>query len=320
MGFAFVHPFTKESLIADAQGDLCCSHDQGEILLRQVDGCYDFVVLHESTADRGYYDEHYHHGCGTAGGDISVASIGTVWEQNSSYHLLYETVGDVRGKSMLLLGNGISGKEVRFAAEGANVVYTDISLEAVLTMKRAYEGSTLRTQNSGDIQFHAVDALHLPFQDGTFDVIYGCAFAHHLQDLPTFFREVHRCLKTGGKCVFLDDAHSQAWQFAKATILRPLQMFSHWRSGISPEDKVATQKGGYSKDELEEMLVRHGFKSLIYRRTMFFEHLIRRGSTKVLSRGIGQAFAPIGRCVDRRLLGPRWIERHGMHLVWGFTK
>ncbi len=320
MMYGFIHPFTREPLIADGQDNLCCLNDRSAILLRPVGGCYDFVVLQESTEDRRYYDEHYHLGSEAADEDISVASIRRIWERNSSYYLLYDTMGDVCGKNILLLGNGTSPKELRFVTECAEVVYTDISLEAVLSMKKAYENCPLARQNDGHIQFHAVDALHLPFENESFDIIYGCAFVHHIQDISAFFSEVHRCLKTGGKCVFLDDAYSHAWQSAKATILRPLQVFSHWRSGISPEDKLATQKGGYQKEELQNMLVRHGFKGLIYQRTMFLEHLIRRGSTKLLNRSVGQAFAPMGRFIDLRLLGPRWIERHGLHLVWGFSK
>jgi SAM-dependent methyltransferase len=241
-----------------------------------------------------------------------VESVRRLWECNSSFALLYHSVGDIKGKTILLLGNGISLKELRFVAEGANVVYTDISLHAVLAVKRAYENSSLARHSTGQIEFHAVDALHLPFGDEVFDVIYGCALVHHIQDLCAFFGQVRRCLKAGGKCVFLDDAYSPMWQFAKTTALRPLQMFSQWRSGISPEDKFATQRGGYRLEELQGIQTSYGFRELMYQRTMFLEHLARRGSAKLLTKGIGEVFAPVGRFIDVRLLGRDWIRAHGL--------
>jgi ubiquinone/menaquinone biosynthesis C-methylase UbiE len=312
----FVHPLTKEPFVADAQGDLRAA----DVVVRLVESCYDFARLCDMTEDRVYYDEHYHHCREPLDPNLSVESVRRLWECDSSFLLFYNCLGGLCGKTVLLLGNGKSLKELRFASEGADVVYSDISLQAVLGVKKAYEHSMLARQSNGQTEFHAIDALHLPFKDETFDIIYGCAFVHHIQNLSGFLHEVHRCLKTGGKCIFLDAPYSPAWQCAKATILRPLQIFSHWRSGISPEDRLATQKGGYRRDELQGMVTRNGFKSLTYRRTMFLEHLVRRGATKLLTRSLGHMFAPMGRFVDRQLLGPRWVEKHGLHLVWGYSK
>lgn len=312
----FVHPLTREPFLADAEGNLRAA----DAVVPFVESCYDFVRLDDATEDRAYYDECYRHGCSPSGPTLSVESIRRLWECDSSFLLLYDCLGDLNGKTILLLGNGESLKELRFVGEGADVVFSDISLPAVLAVKKAYENSTLAQQSSGRMEFHAIDALRLPFKDETFDIIYGCAFVHHIQDLSALLGEVHRCLKTGGKCVFLDAPYSRVWQCAKATILRPLQIFSHWRSGISPEDQLATQRGGYRKEELQGMLLRHGFKSLLYQRTMFLEHLMRRGATKLLTRSLGQRLAPIGRYIDEQWLGPGWVERHGLHLVWGYAK
>jgi SAM-dependent methyltransferase len=312
----FVHPLTKEPLVTDAEGNLRAADG----VVRLVESCYDFARLCGMTEDRAYYDEQYRHRHEPEHSHLSVESVRRLWEWDSSFLLLYNCLGDLGGKTVLLLGNGQSLKELRFASEGAHVVYTDISLAAVLGVKKAYENSPLARQSNGRTEFHAVDALHLPFKDESFDIIYGCVFVHHLQDLSGFLREVHRCLKTGGKCLFLDPPYSPGWQWAKATILRPLQIFSHWRSGISPEDRLATQKGGYRREELRDMVTRNGFKSLLYRRTMFLEHLLGRGATKLLTPSLEHLFASLGRFVDRQLLGPRWVEERGLQLVWGYSK
>lgn len=312
----FIHPLTKATCVGDGQGNL----HAGSVVIRSVDSCYDFAHLHDTTRDRAYYDERYHHCCRIPDPNLSSETLRRLWERDSSSTLLYHSAGDLCGKRVLLLGNGSSLKELRFVEDGAHVIYTDISLEAVLAVKRAYENSPMARQSRGRIEFHAVDALHLPFTDNAFDIIYGCALVHHIQDLDVFFSEVCRCLKTGGRCIFLDDAYSPIWQLAKKTILRPLQAISHWRTGISPEDRRATRKGGYRIEELQGILTRHGFRHLMYRRTMFLEYLMRRGLAKLLSKGLAAVFAPVGRFIDLRVLGPRWLKRHGLHLVWGYNK
>jgi SAM-dependent methyltransferase len=312
----FVHPLTKESLVPDAEGNLRAA--DGVVCL--VESCYDFARFCGITEDRAYYEQWYHRGRRPSEANLSAEAVRGLWQRDTAYLLLYNCLGDLRGKTVLLLGNGESFKELRFASEGANVVYSDISLQAVLGVKKAYENSMLARRSNGRTEFHAIDALHLPFKDGTFDLIYGCMFVHHLQDLPGFLREVHRCLKTGGRCLFLDAPYSPVWQMAKATVLRPLQICSHWRSGISPEDRLATQRGGFRREELQDLATRNGFQTLLYRRTMFLEHLLSRGATKLLTYRLAGMCASLGRFVDRRLLGSRWMEKYGLLVVWGYNK
>lgn len=53
------------------------------------------------------------------------------------------------------------------------------------------------------------DSLHLPFADGTFDLIVAGAFFHHLPERTTeLFRQCHRILASGGRIVGYDpNAH-----------------------------------------------------------------------------------------------------------------
>ena len=132
--------------------------------------------------------------------------------------------GEIGDKKILLVGNGESYDEFYFLMLGAKIVLTDLSIEAVKHMRKEFAASNLYEAYCDKIEFHAVDASNLPFQDGEFDIIYGSAFTHHLEHLDPFISEVCRCLKIGGICRFIDEADSPLWRsLLKGTILIPIK-------------------------------------------------------------------------------------------------
>ena len=52
-----------------------------------------------------------------------------------------------------------------------------------------------------------VDALAMPFEDGSVRAIYGMNCFHHFPDPDRFFSELERVLVPGGGCVLVDPAH-----------------------------------------------------------------------------------------------------------------
>ncbi len=333
---SFAHPVTKEPLVSDEAGNLYASSLEAspqpgesggtqesatprEPLFQDQDGSYDFVSDDDTDGDRAHYDQCYDN-LSKSPEPIRLEVLEREWQQEASFETLLAAMGDLRGKRLLLLGNGMSTKEFYFASLGARVVFTDLSITGVKRMKEIFAHSELAEQYSDRIEFHAVDARHLPFADQSFDVIYGCAFVHHMQDLNPFFIDVARCLKPGGQCVFFDDAFSGLWHAAKSTVLKPLQLYSHWRTGISPEDKLATKKGGFKRSELKLLMNQHGFDRMTFERDSFCEYLMRRGIDK-LGVGFLRALLPATRAVDRCLKKrTRFISTQGIRLVWGFRK
>lgn len=284
----------------------------------QNDVC-DFVVHPHENPEREHFehlDEFYKRYKREIRSEEDFCSL---WEEEAGFKELLEGMGDVSGKKILLLGNGTSLKELYFLQFGARCLYTDLSVKAVRHVKAIFNRSDLKQFNH-NIEFHAVDAFQLPFSNESFDIIYGCAFVHHIQDLDRLFSELARCLKPGGLCRFLDYAYSPLWQFLKNTALKPLQIYTHWRYGISPADLIASRRGGYKYEELELIRRKFGFREMLYVKLAFFEYLLQRGIIKLGGRRL-KKLNPLMKALDTLLdKTVRLVQQQGIVLVWGFTK
>lgn len=288
-------------------------------------GTYDFVHPQSSLAkEREHYDGEYRK---LSIKHLSLADIEGPWCSKllPEHRILLESMGDLSNKKVLLLGNGTSFKELYFAYLGADLVFTDLSVEAVNQIKIWFEASELNDRIKGTVEFHAVDALHLPFPENTFDIIYGYAFVHHIENLVEFLSEVNRCLKPGGLCRFLDDAYSPIWQWFKGGPFRKLQRYAHRKDGISPEDERATHRGGYREEEIREAKREVGFKDLLFIRVSFFLRLAKRGYGKLISwdehamqRGV--PLMKLAKLLDDILAKTKIMKKNMINLVWGFTK
>jgi len=312
----YVDPANKVPLCRNSKGDLCEASAPHRIVFENRDGTYDFVCQGPASDEREFFDRFYDRGSDRP---FSIEECRRAWRKEPGFELLLESLGDISGKRILLLGNGISLKELYFLHLGAGCVYTDISIEAIRYIKKVFNVSEFK-KHAENIEFHAVDAYHLPFQDNSFDIIYGCAFVHHLGDLDMVFSEIHRCLKPGGICRFLDHGYSPVWQFLKRTVLRPLQLYTHRKHGISPADVTATNRGGYKRMEIEHIKNAHAFREMMYVRGAFLEQILQRGTLKLGCRFL-RKLKPLMRGLDNL---SEWafgfIEKNGMVLVWGFTK
>jgi malonyl-CoA O-methyltransferase len=103
-------------------------------------------------------------------------------------------VGEVHGLAVLDLGCGTGRHTLWLAAAGGSVTALDFS-EGMLQEARKKPGASA-------IRFAAHD-LHqpLPLADKAFDVVVSGLVLEHLRDIPAFFREVQRVLRSGGRAV-----------------------------------------------------------------------------------------------------------------------
>lgn len=109
----------------------------------------------------------------------------------------FARLGDVAGKEVLDYGCGHGMAAVVLARRGARVTGFDLSPAYVAEARRR------AAANRVSVNFLTADAEHLPFADGSFDAVWGCAILHHL-DLEVAGRELYRVLRPGGVAVFCE--------------------------------------------------------------------------------------------------------------------
>ena len=107
---------------------------------------------------------------------------------------------DLRGKKVLEVGPGAGGHSALFARHGAVMTSLD------LTRARA-QSTNAKFKLMGELAKGCIalqgDAENLPFDDGTFDIVYSNGVLHHTLDTEKALDEVYRVLKPGGRAVIM---------------------------------------------------------------------------------------------------------------------
>lgn len=287
-----------------------------------TDGVTDWAPASEAReAEREFYEGEYGAGVGERGEWMVPEALAWLW-RNPYYpenERVLARVGDLRDRTVLLLGNGGSEKELFLLTAAPRALVVSDLAPAGLAALRA---KTDPGRWAARLHWAAIDAFALPFPDRTIDVVYGYAFAHHLDDLGAFCTEVARVLAPGGRAVFFDDAYAPAWQGAKRTVLRPLMRWSHRRRPISEQDERFTLGGGFRTEELDRLIravggtpffERSGLVHYVWTRA--WERLAPPGVARMATRpAVTSRLARLDRRLARR---PR-VRANLVRLVWGW--
>jgi 2-polyprenyl-6-hydroxyphenyl methylase/3-demethylubiquinone-9 3-methyltransferase len=155
--------------------------------------------------------------------------------------VLVERLGlDPRALRALEVGSGGGLLAEELAGLGLAMTGVDPSEPSVETA-RAHA-----VQSGLSIEYRVAPGEHLPFEPGSFDVVFCCDVLEHVQDLNQVIAEIARVLKPGG--VFLYDTINRTL-FSKLAIVKlaqdwPLTSFvpanlHDWRIFIKPGELVA---------------------------------------------------------------------------------
>lgn len=214
-----------------------------------------------------------------------MQSADTIRDANARYHDLaaehydskwginYDEVGQaqVTAKLRKALGHA-PGRYARALEIGAGTGYFSLNLlragvvgEAVST--DISPGMLHRLERSAaelglEVETAACEASALPFEDDSFDLVFGHAVLHHLPDLDGAFREFVRVLRPGGVVAFCGEPsfygdRIAAWPKRGANAVAPL-----WRALMraAPRPSNGHGNGGWSEeDRLEQVVDVHAF-------------------------------------------------------------
>ena len=168
------------------------------------------------------------------------------------------------GSAVLDLGAGTGDLSAEFRRQNAaRVVGLDVSAAMLVRAEQKFGNQR--------IEWLQGDALHLPFADGSFDVVASAFVMRNLPDLAGSFEEMARVLRPGGRLVGLDITHppDTAW----GQVLR--LGFEHGVTriaGLVSGDRSAyrylpNSLSGYpTADELSAMLESAGLTEVSYQR------------------------------------------------------
>ena len=112
-----------------------------------------------------------------------------------------------------------------------------------------------------DVDTAVCDAENLPFENDSFDVVFGHAVLHHIPDLERAFSEFRRVLKPGGLVVFCGEPSRTGDRLAAYPKRAALALAPVWRRAMRAREHSGAD-GSWGKDEeakLEPYVDVHAF-------------------------------------------------------------
>jgi ubiquinone/menaquinone biosynthesis C-methylase UbiE len=103
------------------------------------------------------------------------------------------------------------------------------------------------------------DAEELPFEDGSFDLVFGHAVLHHIPDLPRAFAEFDRVLRPGGTIVFCGEPSRYGDVLAAAPKRGAHLVAPLWRRAVGAPARPERTPDGRHWDMLEWAVDVHAF-------------------------------------------------------------
>ena len=98
----------------------------------------------------------------------------------------------VKDKVVLDVACGVGFGTSYLARKSAQIIGGDISKQAIEYASMHYK------TNTGNINFHILDALNLPFSDESFDAVVSIETIEHIKEYKRFISECSRVIKGGG--------------------------------------------------------------------------------------------------------------------------
>lgn len=114
-----------------------------------------------------------------------------------------------RGKKVLEIGVGAGSDHLQWARAGVDLYGVDLTEAAITTTKKRLSEYGLSSK------LQTTNAERLPFDDGSFDVVYSWGVIHHSESPPAIVNEVFRVLRPGGLAItmFYSKHSVRTWKY-----------------------------------------------------------------------------------------------------------
>jgi tocopherol O-methyltransferase len=172
-------------------------------LYRQIQNFYDS----SSALWEQVWGEHMHHGYygpdGTQLKDRRQAQIDLI-------EVLLQWANATRANRILDVGCGIGGSSLhlaqKFAADVTGITLSPVQAQRA-TQRAAASGLGHSPSGEGSAQFWVANAMHMPFPDQVFDLVWSLESGEHMPDKVQFLRECYRVLRPGGMLLLATWCH-----------------------------------------------------------------------------------------------------------------
>jgi SAM-dependent methyltransferase len=191
---------------------------------------------------------------------------------DSKWGITYNEVGQaqVTAKLAKALGRapGVFARALEIGAGTGyftlNLMRAGVILEAVATdispgMLEALQRSAGELGLA--VETTACEASALPFDDESFDLVFGHAVLHHLPDLPGAFAEFRRVLRPGGMVAFCGEPSRQGDRISALPKRGAYAAAPLWRALMGAAERSANGNGDRPSEEqrLERVVDVHAF-------------------------------------------------------------
>jgi ubiquinone/menaquinone biosynthesis C-methylase UbiE len=111
------------------------------------------------------------------------------------------------------------------------------------------------------VETRECEAASLPFEDDSFDLVFGHAVLHHLPDLAGAFREFRRVLRPGGVVAFCGEPSKHGDRISAVPKRGAMAVAPLWRAlmGASRRPSNGNSSGPSEEDKLEGVVDVHAF-------------------------------------------------------------
>ncbi|MBX9895021.1 MAG: class I SAM-dependent methyltransferase [Nitrosomonas sp.] len=136
---------------------------------------------------------------------------------------------DFKGKQVLEIGLGQGADSEQIIKRGANWSGLDLTPESVARVQTRLSLRQLPYQS-----LKQGSALQIPYDDNSFDIVFSHGVLHHVPDILSAQREVHRVLKPDGELIVMLYARWSLNYLVSIGILRRLGLLALYFTNYDP--------------------------------------------------------------------------------------